>query len=54
MNAAYILLGVGAVFLIAAIVRLTRDQGRLLPQSRTWFLIAGIFAGVGIWLVATQ
>jgi uncharacterized membrane protein HdeD (DUF308 family) len=54
MNAAYILLGVGAVFLIAAIVRLTRDQGRLHPQSRTWFLIAGIFAAVGIWLVTSQ
>jgi uncharacterized membrane protein HdeD (DUF308 family) len=54
MNAAYILLGVGTAFLVAAIVRLARDQGRLHPQSRTWFLIAGIFAAVGIWLVTTQ
>ena len=54
MSAAYILLGVGSVFLIAAIVRLTRNQGRLHPQSQTWFLISGIFAAVGIWLVTTQ
>jgi uncharacterized membrane protein HdeD (DUF308 family) len=54
MSAAYILVGVGAVFLVAAIVRLTRDQGRLHPQSRTWLLIAGIFAVVGIWLLTTQ
>ncbi len=54
MVAAYILLVVGAMFLIAAIVRLTRDQGRLHPQSRTWLLIAGIFAAVGVWLVTTQ
>lgn len=54
MNAAYILLGVGAIFLVAAIVRLTRDRGRLHPQSRTWLLVAGIFTVVGIWLVTTQ
>ncbi|HEU5136388.1 MAG TPA: hypothetical protein VFU13_14660 [Steroidobacteraceae bacterium] len=54
MRAAYILLGVGALFLIAALVRLTRDQGQLHPQSRTWFVIAGIFSAVGIWLVTTQ
>jgi len=54
MSAAYILLGVGAVLFIAAIVRLARDQGRLHPQSRTWLLIAVIFAAVGTWLVTSQ
>jgi uncharacterized membrane protein YdcZ (DUF606 family) len=50
MKTAWILFGVGAVFLIAAVVRLARDQGRFSIQSRTWLLIAGIFAAVGIWL----
>ena len=52
MNAAYILLVVGAVFLVAAIVRLKRDGGRLHPQAKTWFIIAVIFGAVGSWLVA--
>jgi hypothetical protein len=54
MNATYIFLGAGALFLVAAVVRLTRDQGRLHPQSRIWLLVAGIFSAVGIWLLTTQ
>jgi hypothetical protein len=51
MNAAYILLGVGAVFLVAAGVRLKRDSGKLHPQSKTWLIIAGMFGAVGTWLL---
>jgi cytochrome c oxidase assembly factor CtaG len=52
MSAAYMILVVGVVFLIAGSVRLSRDGGRLHPQSRTWLLIAGIFVAVGTWLIA--
>jgi hypothetical protein len=52
MNAAYILLGVGALFLVAGVLRLSRDGGKLHPQSKTWLLIAAIFIAVGTWLVA--
>lgn len=51
MMTGYILLGVGVVFLIAAMVRLQRDSGKLHPQSKTWLLIAAIFSAVGTWLL---
>jgi hypothetical protein len=38
------------VFLIAAMIRLTRDRGTLHPQSRAWLLIAVIFTLVSAWL----
>jgi uncharacterized membrane protein HdeD (DUF308 family) len=50
MNAAYVLLSVGTVFLILGVLRLSRDTSRLHPQSKTWLLIAGIFFAVGTWL----
>ena len=52
MNAAWILLGVGAVLLLAAIVNLSRNGGRMTIQARTWLIIAGIFGVVGAWLIA--
>lgn len=51
MRTGYILLGVGAAFIVAAIVRLNRDGGKLHPQSKAWLIIAGIFGAVGTWLV---
>jgi uncharacterized membrane protein HdeD (DUF308 family) len=50
MNAAYILLGLGTVFLILGVMRVSRDTGRWHPQSKTWLIIAGIFIAVGTWL----
>jgi hypothetical protein len=38
------------VFLLAAVVRLVRDSGRIGPASKTWLLIAVIFAAVSAWL----
>ena len=48
--AKYILAGLGAVFLIAALLRLSRGGGVTHPQTRTWLLIAVIFATVSGWL----
>jgi hypothetical protein len=48
MTAAYILLGIGVLYLIAASVRVLREGGRV--QARTWFIIAGVFIAVGTWL----
>jgi hypothetical protein len=38
------------VFLLSAVVRYVRDNGRLGPASRTWLLIAIIFMAVSAWL----
>jgi len=46
----YILAGLGTVFLIAALLRLSRVGGVTHPQTRTWLLIAVIFATVSGWL----
>jgi cytochrome c oxidase assembly factor CtaG len=53
MQANYILPVVGVVFIIMAFARLKRDQGKLHPQSKTWFLVGGIFIAVGAWLTLT-
>ena len=50
MIAKYIFAGLGAVFLIAAVARLSRGGGLAHPQTRTWLLIAVIFASVSGWL----
>ena len=50
MSAKYILAGLGAVFLIAALARLSRGGVGSHPQTRTWLLIAVIFGGVSGWL----
>jgi len=50
MAAKYILGALSVVFLAAALRRLTRDRGKLQPQSRAWLLIAAIFAAVSTWL----
>jgi hypothetical protein len=51
MAAKYILALLSVAFLAAAARRLARD-GKLHPQSRTWLLIAIIFAVVSTWLFA--
>ena len=52
MAAKYILALLSVAFLAAAALRLARDAGKLHPQSRTWLLIAVIFAVVSTWLFA--
>jgi hypothetical protein len=54
MAAQYILAALAAVFLAAALWRLTRDGFKLAPSSRTWLLVALIFAAVSGWLWWTQ
>jgi predicted benzoate:H+ symporter BenE len=46
----YILALLGAAFLVAAIARVAQGGGLSHPQTRTWLLIAVIFAGVSGWL----
>jgi uncharacterized membrane protein HdeD (DUF308 family) len=46
--AKYILAVLAVGFLVAGLTRLMR--GTQHPQSRTWLLIAGIFAVVSTWL----
>jgi hypothetical protein len=53
MGAKYILLGLGCVFLIAAVSRLATDQWQMSPAPRAWLLIGGIFLAVGLWLLHT-
>lgn len=38
------------VFLSVGLIRMARDGFRMVPASRTWLLIAAIFALVGVWL----
>jgi uncharacterized membrane protein HdeD (DUF308 family) len=52
MAAKYILAFLSIAFLAAGAMRLTRDAGKLHPQSRTWLLVGGIFALVSGWLFA--
>jgi hypothetical protein len=39
-----------AAFLTAALLRLSRGGGIGHPQTRTWLLVAVIFAAVSAWL----
>jgi hypothetical protein len=50
MAAQYILPVLSAIFLLAALIRLIRDSGRIGPASKTWLLVAVIFAVVSAWL----
>lgn len=54
MAVKYILPALAVVFLIAALWRLARDGFKLAPSSRTWLLVALIFAAVSGWLWWTQ
>jgi hypothetical protein len=46
----FILAGLAVVFLIAAVLRLGRDRGRIGPASKTWLIIAFVFGAVSLWL----
>jgi hypothetical protein len=48
--AKYILAALAAAFLAAALIRLLRGGGIAHPQTKTWLLIAVIFAAVSSWL----
>ena len=50
MAAKYILSVLAAVFLAAALWRISREGFKLGPASRTWLLIALIFGVVSGWL----
>ena len=50
MAAKYILAVLAVVFLVAALLRLSRGGGISHPQTKTWLLISGIFAVVSAWL----
>jgi uncharacterized membrane protein HdeD (DUF308 family) len=52
LAAKYILALLSVVFLVAGARRIVRDTWKLHPQSRTWLLIAVIFAVVSSWLFA--
>jgi hypothetical protein len=52
MTAKYIFGVASAVFLIAALWRTRSAAGRPHPQTRTWLLVAMIFAAVSGWLFA--
>jgi hypothetical protein len=52
MAAKYILALLSVAFLAAGARRLSRDAGKLHPQSRTWLLVGTIFAVVSTWLFA--
>ncbi|MEJ8857877.1 hypothetical protein WKW79_25130 [Variovorax robiniae] len=50
MAAKFLLPALAAVFLIAALWRISREGFKLGPASRTWLLIALIFGAVSAWL----
>ena len=50
MAAKYILAVVAAVFLLLAVGRIAKDQGRIGPAGRTWLIVALVFAAVSLWL----
>ena len=54
MNAKYILAVLAVIFVIAALRRFGRDSRHFDGQSRTWLLIALIFAVVSAYLFYSQ
>ena len=50
MGAKYILAALAIVFLALGLARIMRSGHTAHPQSRTWFIIAIIFAAVTAWL----
>jgi hypothetical protein len=53
LAAQYILLGLGCVFLVAAVVRLAATQWRMTPAARAWLLTGSIFVLVAIFLLSS-
>jgi hypothetical protein len=54
MAARYILAAGAVVFLAAGLMRLFRGGGITHPQTRTWLLVAIIFAAVSAWLFSQR
>ena len=54
MAAKYILLALALVFFALAVRRMVRTRTLSHPQSRTWLIIAVIFAAVSAWLFYTE
>jgi hypothetical protein len=52
--AKYVLAVAAAAFLGAALIRLARGGGIGHPQTRTWLLVAVIFATVSAWLFSQR
>ncbi len=50
MDAKLIIPVIGAVFLVLALARVTKDRWRLQPASKAWFLLGSIFSVVSAWL----
>lgn len=50
MLAKYILAGLAALFLAAAVLRLTGERSWSHPQVRTWLLLGAVFSIVSAWL----
>jgi hypothetical protein len=52
--AKYILAALAVVFLVAALVRVSRGGGLSHPQTKTWLVIGVIFAAVSAWLFSVR
>ena len=50
MLAKYILAGLAALFLAAAVLRFMGERGRSHPQVGAWLLLGAIFSVVSAWL----
>lgn len=50
MHAKGILAVMAVAFLAAAAWRVRRDNGRIAPASKTWLMVAAVFALVSAWL----
>lgn len=50
MRAAAVLALFSVVFACAAVWRVRRDHGRIRVASKTWLVVAGMFALVSAWL----
>lgn len=54
MATKYILLALALVFFMLAVGRMFRTRTLSHPQSRTWLIIAVIFAAVSAWLFSQE
>lgn len=54
MYAKYILAALAVAFAAAAVMRMARGGGFSHPQTKTWLIIAVIFAGVSAWLFSQR
>ena len=50
----YILLALALIFFLLAVGRIVRTRTLSHPQSRTWLIIAVIFAAVSAWLFSQE